>query len=337
MNRVITFCKNWTLPVAIGIGTVCYFTFYFVPGLDAAGSALLPVFSTLFPFLVFLSLLVTFCKVDFQQMRLHRWHVGVLAAQLLLVAANVAVIFWVKSSVNNQLSIVNYQLLFEAVLACTIAPTAAAAPVVAAKLGGNLSTITTYTLISSLASAVLIPVVFPLLEPTADVTFLAALLIILQKVSMVLLLPLILGWLMQRYAKSVCQRLAAAPNLGFYIWAFTLSIMTGITLRNIVHSEAGVLLLVGIAVATFVISFVQFGIGRLVGRWLGERVNSGQSMFQKNTALSIWVSYMYLHPVASVGAGCYVLWQNIINSLELWLYHKENDSSNLQEGRQHLP
>ena len=298
---------------------------------------MLPVFSTLFPFLVFLSLLVTFCKVDFQQMRLHRWHVGVLAAQLLLVAANVAVIFWVKSSVNNQLSIVNYQLLFEAVLACTIAPTAAAAPVVAAKLGGNLSTITTYTLISSLASAVLIPVVFPLLEPAADVTFLAALLIILQKVSMVLLLPLILGWLMQRYAKSVCQRLAAAPNLGFYIWAFTLSIMTGITLRNIVHSEAGVLLLVGIAVATFVISFVQFGIGRLVGRWLGERVNSGQSMFQKNTALSIWVSYMYLHPVASVGAGCYVLWQNIINSLELWLYHKENDSSKLQEGRQHLP
>ena len=178
-----------------------------------------------------------------------------------------------------------------------------------------------------MASAVLIPVVFPLLEPTADVTFLAALLIILQKVSMVLLLPLILGWLMQRYAKSVCQRLAAAPNLGFYIWAFTLSIMTGITLRNIVHSEAGVLLLVGIAIATFVVSFVQFGIGRLVGRWLGERVNSGQSMFQKNTALSIWVSYMYLHPVASVGAGCYVLWQNIINSLELWLYHKENDSS----------
>jgi len=328
MNRVIIFCKNWTLPVAIGIGTVCYFTFYFVPELDAAGSALLPVFSTLFPFLVFLSLLVTFCKVDFQQMRLHRWHVGVLAAQLLLVAANVAVIFWVKDySLTSYLSPLTSKHLWEAVLTCTIAPTAAAAPVVAAKLGGNLSTITTYTLISSLASAVLIPVVFPLLEPTADVTFLAALLIILQKVSMVLLLPLILGWLMQRYAKSACQRLAAAPNLGFYIWAFTLSIMTGITLRNIIHSEAGVLLLVGIAIATFVISFVQFGIGRLVGRWLGERVNSGQSMFQKNTALSIWVSYMYLHPVASVGAGCYVLWQNIINSLELWLYHKENDSS----------
>ena len=27
---------------------------------------------------------------------------------------------------------------------------------------------------------------------------------------------------------------------------------------------------------------------------------------------------MYLSPVASIGAGCYVLWQNIINSIELW-------------------
>lgn len=322
MNSLVKFCKDWTLPVAICLGTVCYSCFYLLPQLDAAGNALLPVFSTLFPFLVFLSLLVTFCKVDFRQMQPHPWHFGVLAAQLLLVAANVAVILWVKSSVNNQLSIVNYQLLFEAVLACTIAPTAAAAPVVAAKLGGNLSTITSYTLISSLASAVLIPIVFPLLEPAAEVTFLTALLIILQKVSLVLLLPLLLGWLMQRYAKNICQRLAAAPNLGFYIWAFTLSIMTGITLRNIVHSEAGVLLLVGIAAATFIVSFVQFGIGRLVGRWLGDPVNSGQAMFQKNTALSIWVSYMYLHPVASVGAGCYVLWQNIINSLELWYHNK---------------
>jgi len=33
---------------------------------------------------------------------------------------------------------------------------------------------------------------------------------------------------------------------------------------------------------------------------------------------------MYLNPVASVGAGCYVLWQNIINSLELWEYRKKH-------------
>ena len=116
------------------------------------------------------------------------------------------------------------------------------------------------------------------------------------------------------------------PNLSFYCWAISLSITTGITVKNIVHSEASLTLLLSIAAATFVLCFVQFGIGRLVGRHLGEEVNAGQALFQKNTALSIWVAYMYLHPVASIGAGCYVLWQNIINSLELWQFQRSETS-----------
>jgi len=123
---------------------------------------------------------------------------------------------------------------------------------------------------------------------------------------------------MQHYVKGACAWIAAQPNLSFYFWAVSLSITTGITVKNIVNSSASLMLLVMIAVFTFVLCFVQFGIGRLVGRHLGEEVNAGQALFQKNTALSIWVAYMYLNPVASIGAGCYVLWQNIINSLELW-------------------
>jgi BASS family bile acid:Na+ symporter len=110
------------------------------------------------------------------------------------------------------------------------------------------------------------------------------------------------------------------PNLSFYLWACSLSITTGITVKNIVHSTASLSLLLWIAGASLLLCFVQFFIGRAIGRKLGEEVNSGQALFQKNTALSIWVAYMYLNPVSSIGAGCYVLWQNIINSLELWQY-----------------
>ena len=326
MNRLIKFCKDWTLPVAIATGSVCYLTFYLVPQLDTMGRLLAPVFGQLFPVLVFLSLLVTFCKVDFRQMRPRRWQAGVLAAQLLLVALNISVVLWAKSRspLAAHLPQLTSPLLWEAVLACTVAPTAAAAPVVAAKLGGNISTITTYTLISSLASTVMIPLFFPFLEQTVAVSFADAFCIILQKVSLVLLLPLVLGWLLQRFAKGFCRKLSEFPNLGFYIWAFTLSIMTGITIKNIIYSEAGSQLLLMIALCTFLLSWIQFGMGRLIGRLLGERVNSGQALFQKNTALSIWVSYMYLHPVASIGAGFYVLWQNIINSIELWLRQRHS-------------
>ena len=198
MDKLLRFLKDWTLPVAIAVGTLCYLTFYYVPQLDELGNELSPVFDVIFPLFVFLTLFVTFCKVDFHQMRPHCWHIGVLVAQLLLVAVNIGVIFWVEADVEQK-------LLWEAVLTCIIGPAASAAPVVVGKLGGNISTMTTYVLISSLVSALMIPLVFPLLEQSEHVSFFDAFLIILQKVSIVLLLPLVLGWLMQHFVKNLVE------------------------------------------------------------------------------------------------------------------------------------
>lgn len=315
---IIRFLKDWTLPVAIATGTVCYLTFYYVPQLDELGNTLSPIIDTVFPISVFLTLLVTFCKVNFHEMRPHRWHTGILMAQLLLVAVIVGICLSLRDCPDSK-------LVWEAILTCVIGPSAAAAPVVVGKLGGNISTMTTYTLLSSFFSALMIPLVFPILEQTVHVAFFDAFLIILEKVSMVLLLPLVLGWLMQHYVKGICARIAAMPNLSFYCWAFSLSITSGITVKNIVHSNASLLLLMIIALSTFILCWVQFYIGRGIGKRLGEEINCGQALFQKNTALSIWVAYMYLHPVASIGAGCYVLWQNIINSFELWQYRQKSE------------
>ena len=321
IDQVIQFVKDWTLPVAIAIGSVAYLTFYWVPALDTLGNRLGSVFDFLFPLSVFLTLLTTFCKVDFHQMRPHRWHAGVLVAQLLLVLA-VSIVCWLLDGFNSSSPLTD-KLLWEAILTCIIGPSASAAPVVAGKLGGNISTMTTYTLVSALASALLIPSVFPLLEQTVHVDFLNAFFIILYKVAVILLLPLVLGWLIQHYLPALQRHIAAMPNLSFYCWAVSLAITTGITVKNIVHSNAAVSLLLAIAAATLLLCFIQFAIGRTIGRHLGEETNAGQALFQKNTALSIWVAYMYLNPIASVGAGCYVLWQNIINSVELWQKRRE--------------
>ena len=229
--RIVRFLKDWTLPVAIATGTVCYLTFYYVPQLDELGNTLSPIIDTVFPISVFLTLLVTFCKVNFHEMRPHRWHTGILMAQLLLVAVIVGICLSLRDCPDSK-------LVWEAILTCVIGPSAAAAPVVVGKLGGNISTMTTYTLLSSFFSALMIPLVFPILEQTVHVAFFDAFLIILEKVSMVLLLPLVLGWLMQHYVKGICARIAAMPNLSFYCWAFSLSITSGITVKNIVHSNA---------------------------------------------------------------------------------------------------
>ncbi len=308
--KIIQFLKEWTLPSAIVVGTVFYLLFAHVDALDSTGDRFGSLFDHLFPFCVFLTLFTTFAKVDFHKMRLTRWHLWLVIAQLVLVVLLSGVIMVFVYDRDTK-------ILLEAMLTCVIAPCATAAPVVTGKLGGDITTMTTYTLISSLLCALTIPAVFPLLEHVEGVTFLSSSLTIMEHLCLVLLLPLLLGWFVRHYVHPLYDYIIRHPNLSFYIWSVTLAITTGVTVKNISHSESSVLMLLLIALVSLVVCVVHFLIGRGIGRVFGEKINCGQGMFQKNTAMSIWVSYMYLSPVASIGAGCYVLWQNIINSWEI--------------------
>ena len=316
MKKFIRFLKDWTLPVSIAVGGACYLLFCCVPQLDALGDRLGEVVDAVFPWMVFSTLFSTFCRIDFHQMRPHRWHIGIIATQLVLTALNVWLIMWTESEGSR--------FLYEALLTCIIGPAATAAPVVTAKIGGNINTMTAFVVLSSFVCALTIPAVFPLIERGAGLDFWSAFFIILQKLSVVLILPLVLGWCMQHFAKRLCAWIVSIPDLSFYLWAAQLSVTSGVTVRNIVHSQGSLSLLLMIALLSLVLCFVLFVIGRCVGSRLGDEVNGGQASFQKNTALSIWVAYTYLNPLSSVGAGCYVLWQNIINSIELWLYRRQH-------------
>ncbi len=326
---MLRFLKNWTLPVAIIVGTMSYLVFALVPELDAVGDALCPVFETLLPFTIFFTLFVTFSKVDFRLMKLRRWQLYILLTQLLMVVVLVGVILF-----NETLSIIHYplyKLLLEAVLICVIAPCASASPVVTAKLGGDLTQMTSFVLLSSVVMAVLIPAVFPLLEPHEGATFLTAFFAILQRLSLVLQLPLVLGAIVRLWVKPLYEWFKRTPDLGFYCWSVSLAITAGLTIRNINTSHDASHILGDIALLTLITSIVQFGIGRLIGRAVGEKVCTGQAMFQKNTGLAIWIAYTYLTPAASIGAGCYVLWQNIINSYELWQHRRATKGQGVEE------
>ncbi|MBP5772369.1 MAG: transporter [Bacteroidaceae bacterium] len=329
---LLLFLKNWTLPTAISVGVVSYLLFAFVPELDAAGDVLCPIFETLLPLTIFLTLFVTFSKVDFHLMRVHRWHGAVLLAQFLFVALLLMVIQYAPFDIGTHVNIFelsgisvssrSFRYCLEAVLICVIAPCASASPVVTAKLGGNLTQMTTFVLLSSFVASLFIPAVFPMLEPHPGITFLSAFLVILRKLALVLLLPLFLGAIVRHQVKPLYRWFVQTPDIGFYLWSVSLAITSGITMKNIVHSEATLWLLGGIAVLTLLTSFIQFKTGRLIGRIFGEQICTGQAMFQKNTGLAIWIAYVYLTPMASIGAGCYVLWQNIINSYELWQHRQ---------------
>ena len=79
-------------------------------------------------------------------------------------------------------------------------------------------------------------------------------------------------------------------------------------------------MLAGIAL---VICLLQFTLGRYIGRRFGDTVAGGQLIGQKNTVLAIWMAQTWLDPLSSVAPAAYVIWQNIVNSWQLWRYKGE--------------
>ena len=67
-----------------------------------------------------------------------------------------------------------------------------------------------------------------------------------------------------------------------------------------------------------VVTFVLFAIGKSIGRRYDDSVCGGQALGQKNTIVGIWLALTYLNPLSSIAPCAYVVWQNMLNSWQLW-------------------
>lgn len=310
MTWFVSFVKKWTLPCSIVFGTVVYFMFSHIPVLMPLGDAVGPRLAGLLPVLVFVMLYVTFCKIRMDDFRPHTWHFVLQGIRTLLSALTVVAILHTDDAQTK--------LILEGVFICVICPTAAAAPVVTEKLGGNVSSMTVYTLIANCFTSVIIPLFFPMVERGADITFVSAFFMVLRRVVLVLVVPLCLALLTRRYVPRVAGWLKGHKDIAFYIWAFNLSILMGITMRSITHSGLPARLLAVLLLLPLLISVAQFGIGKAVGYYYGDSISGGQALGQKNTIVGIWLTITFLNPLAAIAPCAYIIWQNLINAAQLW-------------------
>ena len=299
----------------MGTGAAAYLVFAFTPGLEEAAAFFDPIFAAILPAFMFLVLFVTFCKVDFRKLRPVAWHFWTGLFQLIFIAALMGLMLGFSMAGDSL-------VLMEAILMCVICPCATAAAVVTQKLGGSLEQMTTYTFLSNFLTALLVPVCFPMIEKGADITFMAAFLKILHEVFIVLIVPMLLAYVVKHHMHRLHAWIISINDLSYYLWGCSLMIVTGTTVKNIVNAGSSVALLLAIALLGLVMCVVQFAVGRYIGHFFNHAQESGQALGQKNTAFAIWLSSTYLNPLSSVGPGCYILWQNIINSIEIWQHRK---------------
>ncbi len=311
---LIAFFKQWSLPLSLLIGVIGYLLFAYVPLLQPIGEVVGPLLESLIPVVLFVLLYVTFCKIQIKEMRPRAWHFWLQTIRVLLSAFFV----WLITLTSDP----NLRLVLEGMFVCVICPTAAAAPVVTEKLGGSIGSLTVYAIIANVVTSIIIPLFFPMVEKSSDISFATASLMVLRNVTTVLVIPLVLALVSRRVIPRVTDRIKEFRNLGFYLWCFNLTIITGITMRNILHASLSGTVLAFLLILPLFIALLQFIIGKLVGRYYGDSISAGQALGQKNTVVGIWLTLTFLNPLAAVAPGAYVLWQNMVNALQLWYKQK---------------
>lgn len=315
--NVLTFFKNWTLPIAMVSGVLGYFTYVNIPLLEPTKPFVNELVTFLQPFLIFCMLFLAFCKVKPSEMRLLKWHIPLLLIQ--------SVLFGLITLFLSRYPDTEARLVLEGAMLCLLCPTATACAVVTMKLGGSAAAITTYTILINLVIAIIGPVFLPIAHPQEDIEFLPAFIMIIKKIFPLLIMPLLLAWFVRYFMSKIHLVCMNYSYLAFYIWAVGLALAIGVTCKALMHTDESMIHVAGIAIAALVTCIFQFMVGKRIGRKYSMEIEAGQSLGQKNTIFIIWLGYTFLSPVTATAGGFYSVFHNLFNSYQLYKYRKKNE------------
>lgn len=269
--------------------------------------------SFLSKYLIFIMLLITYCRVKATD-----FHTGPYLWRLLSVQVIGAVgVYFAIAPFSRELA--------QGAFICVFCPTATAAPVITGMLGGSVSKVATYSLFSHIAVALLAPPLLSYMEPEGGITFLTSVTTISVNVLPLILGPLALALLLRRFSPATHKGIAEHQGLSFYIWAVALIIVVGNSVSFLIKqpsSQLPEILLLGSI--SLLICVLLFGIGRKIGGRYGDKISGAQSLGQKNTVLAIWLTLTYLNPVVSAAPAAYVAWHNTVNSYQIYLHEKRS-------------
>lgn len=285
--------KNLMLPVAMVGGAVFYKWMGYL--------------SFLSPYLIFTMLFITYCKLNIRDIKPGKEHLMLIGVQMALSF----VAYFILSPLNH--------IVGEGVFICIFIPTATAAPVITAMLGGSISFVATYSLLCNALIAVAGPFILAAIGDHPEISFLQSTMIISSKVFPLIIGPLAIALLLRKVWPKLHSKIESHQALSFYLWAFSLFIIVGSCVSFTINTWDNNLILtvISLVIGALAVCLLQFYAGRKIGRRFGDTVSGGQSLGQKNTVLAVWLAMTYMNPTASIAPAAYIAWQNIVNSWQL--------------------
>ena len=281
------------------------------------GLLLMIVLGVLFPqfhglsiyiqYLLMLMLFFAFLDINIQTQSFHKGVIWV-------VLANITVAFsayWILRPFNLNLAL--------AAFITGIAPTAIAAPVIISFIQGQVEYVVSAVLLSNVVMSFVLPVVLPFV--VGDVVQISVWQV-LKPVLVTMFVPLILAQVSKMLPEKTQSVIRSGKKISFPLWLLALFIMCAKAadfLRNDV--AASLLTVLSIAVISLFICIVDFSVGALLG---GEhfRLESSQSLGQKNNSFVIWIALTFINPLVAMGPTFYILYHNIYNSWQIYRFEK---------------
>ena len=264
------------------------------------------------PYLIFVMLLITFCKVKISEFRITSLSWSLLGVQVL----GAMVAYGALKYINEDVAIATF--------ICVFCPTATAAPVVTGMLGGSVTRLATYSIVSNLAVAIMSPILFSFIGSKGDMSIWSATARISIQVVPLIITPLAVALLLRKVAPKLHSGISNHQSISFYIWSVSLVIVVGNAVSYVLKHHENISVMITMAVLSLLVCCLQFYIGRKLGKLNGDKIVGAQGLGQKNTVLAVWMCLTFFNPVTSVGPAAYIAWQNIINSYQLYLKSKKN-------------
>ncbi len=259
------------------------------------------------PLLIAAMLFVTFCRVDIRSMRLQWPHLWMLGVQF----GGAALVYYAVTPLLGP-------IIGQGAMICVMAPIAMAAVVIGGMLGANITSMATYSLLCNFVTALIAPGMLHAFG-NGTCTFVE----IISRVAPTLIAPFIVAQLCRWLLPRIASWFANHSSISFYLWLISLVLVLGRTTAFILDTDADSFIEVELAAVALVLCIMQFSIGRWLGQLSGDKVAGGQCVGQKNTILAVWMSLNFLDPIASVAPTAYIVWQNLTNSMQIWLYNKK--------------
>ncbi|WP_281524958.1 transporter [Alistipes dispar] len=259
------------------------------------------------PVLIFLMLFVTFCRVRPSEMRLSMLHGWLLLFQTIACVG----VYFLLLPLDRTVA--------QGAMICVLAPVAMAAVVIGGMLGANVATMATYSLLCNMAVALLAPAVLSF-AGTGACSFAG----MLARIVPLLVLPFAAAQCCRAVLPGVAGWVAAHSRISFYLWLVSLAVVIGRTTAFLIDlHDASAATELWLAAAALAICLVQFKTGRAIGRRYGDPAAGGQSLGQKNTVLAVWMAQSFLDPISSVAPTAYIVFQNFVNSYQIWRKDRE--------------